>query len=104
MKESSNKPIPQKRQRTAGLWYISFSGYSDFLGAAFVRARDKRKAIQRTLSLRIHPGPFKVADVLCLEVPRRDRWRVPMDFRNRLLCEEEIKMLSSSSMREDIAT
>ena len=58
-----------------------------------MRARDKRNAIQRTLDLRIHPGPFKVADVLCLQVSRKDLWRVPIEMRNRLLCEEEMETL-----------
>src|SRR5260370_25110204 len=93
MKKPSSITIPQKRPPTAGLWYISFSGYSDFLGAAFVRARDKRNAIQRTLDLRIHPAPFKVADVLCLQVPRKDLWRVPIDMHSRLLFEQEMESL-----------
>jgi len=93
MTNSSRKIIAEKRPPTAGLWFVSFSGYSDFLGAAFVRARDKKAAIQRTLDLHIHPGPFKVADVLCLQVPRKDLWRVPVDMRDHLLREDEMEML-----------
>ena len=74
-------------------WYVSFSGVSDFLGAAFVQARTKPAAIRRSRFLGIHPGA-KVEDVLCLPVPAADmRRRVPVSMRNRLLSEDETRSL-----------
>lgn len=76
------KKFPRKtagKHLPAACWfYVSFSGTADFLGATFVRARGKKAAIQRTRGLKIHPGRA-VDDVLCLPIPRKDLWRVPVD-------------------------
>jgi hypothetical protein len=78
---------------------VSFSGTADFLGAAFVRARGKKAAIQRTRDLKIHPGRA-VDDVLCLPIPRKDLWRVPPSMRNRLLNEDETRSLGGKRVGE----
>ena len=88
------------KQPAAGWWYVSFSGVSAFLGAAFVQARTKPAAIRRTRFLGIHPGA-KVEDVLCLPVPAADmRRRVPPDMRDRLLTEREVRKLGGKRVGE----
>src|ERR1035441_1803215 len=65
MKQSPRKTA-EKHLPAACWFYISFSGESDFLGAAFVQARTKPAAIRRTHFLGIYPAG--VEDVLCLPI------------------------------------
>ncbi len=91
MKQSPLKTA-EKHLPTACWFYVSFSGTSDFLGAAFVQARTKPAAIRRSRFLGIHPGPA-VTDILCLPIPPNDLYRVPEKMRNRLLNEMEVRKL-----------
>jgi len=99
MKQSPRKTTAEKRLPSACWFYISFSGDSAFLGAAFVRARGKNAALQRSKDLDIHPGRA-VADVLCLPIPRKDLWRVPVEMRNRILSESEVRKLGGKRVGE----
>lgn len=85
------KRIAEKRLPAPSWWYVSFSGVSSFLGAAFVCARTKPAAIRRSRFLGIHPAA--VVDVLCLPVPPKDLYRVPDGMRNRLLTEREVRKI-----------
>jgi hypothetical protein len=82
----------EKRLPAPGWWYLSFSGTAAFLGATFLQARTKPAAIRRSRLLGIHPGAA-VADVLCLPIPAKDLHRVPVDMRDRLLNEREVRRI-----------
>ena len=49
--------------------------------------------------LDIHPGRA-VADVLCLPIPRKDLWRVPVEMRNRILSESEVRKVGGKRVGE----
>ena len=87
------------KQPAAGWWYVSFSGVSAFLGAAFVQARTKPAAIRRTRFLGIYPAG--VEDVLCLPIPEEDmKKHVRAPNRDRLLCEREVRKLGGKRVGE----
>ena len=87
-----------RKIRAASWFYISFSGATEFLGAAFVRARDKRAAIARAKALGITPAG--VEDTLCLPIPPKDLHRVPVKIRDRLLTEAETRKVGGKAVGE----
>ena len=87
------------KQPAAGWWYVSFSGVSAFLGAAFVQARTKPAAIRRTHFLGIYPAG--VEDVLCLPITEAEiKKHVPTGMRDRLLTERETRKLGGKRVGE----
>ena len=97
MKQSPRKTA--EKLPAARWFYISFSGESDFLGAAFVQARTKPAAIRRTHFLGIYPAG--VEDVLCLPITEAEiKKHVPTGMRDRLLTERETRKLGGKRVGE----
>ena len=91
--------IAEEHTHSPRWFYISFSGDTDFLGAAFVRAHGVQTAIQRTRDLDIYPC-LHVEDVLCLPILRKDLNRVPAKMRNRLQDETEVRKIGGNWVGE----
>jgi hypothetical protein len=84
------QPIAEKRPPC--WWYVSLSGESALIGAAFVEASSKRAAVKAAMGLT--PIRDVIADVLCLPVESKDLQRhVPVALRNKLLTESQIRQL-----------
>ena len=93
------RPLPSYKEPAEIWWYISFSGATSFLGAAFVRARSKENAIAHATATRIRPAGVK--DTLCLSITAAEmKKHVPASMRDRLLNEAETRKIGGKAVGE----